>query len=89
MFSGVQSLFVSLLGLNLTLTLAAPFIGECPDISGLIVDLPNLADYMGRWYEIYRVPNFEVGQECVFATYILENSPYGWPILQNKFEYFP
>ncbi|XP_063721387.1 apolipoprotein D-like [Symsagittifera roscoffensis] len=89
MFSSVQSLFVSLLGLNLTLTLtlAAPFIGECPDISGLIVDLPNLADYMGRWYEIYRVPNFEAGQECVFATYTLENGPNGTYVQVNNTGY--
>ncbi|XP_063727288.1 uncharacterized protein LOC134854859 [Symsagittifera roscoffensis] len=65
-------------------TLAAPFIGECPDISGLIVDLPNLAEYMGRWYETYRVPNFEMGQECVFATYTLENSPYGTYVQVNN-----
>ena len=39
--------------------------------------LPNLEDYMGRWYEIERLQNFEAGQECVFATYTLENGPQG------------
>ncbi|XP_075258830.1 apolipoprotein D-like [Convolutriloba macropyga] len=62
-------------------------VGPCPDISDKIVSLPNLADYMGKWYEIERLENFEAGQECVFAEYTLENGPQGQYVQVNNTGY--
>merc|ERR1712226_651489 len=59
-------------------------VGPCPDISDKIVSLPDLSEYMGVWYEIERLANFEVGQECVFATYTLESGPNGTYVKVNN-----
>merc|ERR1711976_111513 len=34
----------------------------------------DIAQYMGRWYEIERIPTiYQTGQYCVFATYTLQD----------------
>ncbi|XP_063723299.1 apolipoprotein D-like [Symsagittifera roscoffensis] len=49
---------------------------SCPDISGKIIDVPDLHPYMGRWYEIKRYSTyFERGIDCNYAFYTFETSP--------------
>ena len=69
---------LAVIAVSLAVCFCEPYFGTCPDITGKIVDVPDLSAYMGKWYEIQKFTNFfERGLECNYAEYTLMSDSSG------------